>query len=170
MQKRAASRHLFGQELRETTEDFTLLWLHGPFDRTILPLDSDIVLEWAVNIASQSDNYRLHALADSHDRPILTEHILLVDRVFQDTLYHLVVAALLIVRINQIYRSTCQPNAIQLRKQIVEILWRNIKRNDDRDIAAPAHEVVVRLKHVTTATEGVLPSITSISSVLQRWH
>jgi hypothetical protein len=170
MQKRAASRHLFGQVLRETTEDFTLLWLHGPFDRTILPLDSDIVLEWAVNIASQSDNYRLHALADSHDRPILTEHILLEDRVFQDTLYHLVVAALLIVRINQIYRSTCQPNAIQLRQQIIEILRSNIKRNDDWDTAAPAHEVVVWLKHVTTAIECVFPSITSISSVLPRWH
>ena len=133
-------------------------------------MDSNIVLEWAIDIASQSDNYRLHALANSHDRPILTEHILLVDRVFQDALHHFVVGLLLTISPNQIYRSTCQPNAIQLRQQVVEILWSNVKRNSDRDAAGPAHEVVVSLKHVALVFVGVLPGIASIPSELQRRH
>ena len=67
-------------------------------------------------------------------------------------------------------RSTCQPNAIQLRQQVVEILWRNVIRNGDWDIVAPAHEVVVRLKHVRTVKEGVLSGIASVPSELQRRH
>ena len=85
LQQSALRRHLLGQELRETAENLALLWLHEPLYRTVLPMDFDTVLD-IVLVARQSDRNRLEALANAHDRPSCAEHILLVNRVVQDSL------------------------------------------------------------------------------------